>query len=84
MGCEDAAGKISGDFETEVKQALDNIGTVLKAAGMSAGDVVSVQVYLTDGATFERMNAVLQGILQRPTSDPDDCCSRQTGGAGPH
>ena len=66
MGGEDAAGKISGDFETEVKQALDNIGTVLKAAGMSAGDVVSVQVYLTDGATFERMNAVYKAYFKDP------------------
>jgi len=64
MGGEDAAGKISGDFETEVKQALDNIGTVLK--GMSAGDVVSVQVYLTDGATFERMNAVYKAYFKDP------------------
>ena len=66
MGGEDAAGKISGDFETEVKQALDNIGAVLKAAGMSAGDVVSVQVYLTDGATFERMNAVHKAYFKDP------------------
>jgi enamine deaminase RidA (YjgF/YER057c/UK114 family) len=44
MGGEDAAGKIPGDFEAEVKQALDNLGVVLKAAKMSAGDVVSVQV----------------------------------------
>ena len=66
MGGEDAAGKISGDFETEVKQALDNIGAVLKAAGMSAGDVVSVQVYLTDGATFERMNAVYKAYFKDP------------------
>jgi len=58
MGGEDAAGKISENFEAEVKQALDNIGSVLKAGGMSPDDVVSVQVYLTDGATFERMNAV--------------------------
>jgi 2-iminobutanoate/2-iminopropanoate deaminase len=66
MGGEDTAGKISGDFETEVKQALDNIGAVLKAAGMSAGDVVSVQVYLTDGATFERMNVVYKAYFKDP------------------
>jgi enamine deaminase RidA (YjgF/YER057c/UK114 family) len=28
-------------------------------AGMSASDVVSVQVYLTDGALFNRMKTVL-------------------------
>jgi len=60
MGSADAAGKIPGDFEEEVRQALDNIGAVLKAAAMSPEHVVSVQVYLTDAATFERMNTVLQ------------------------
>src|SRR5437867_2888492 len=51
---DDPAAKIPADFEAEVKQALDNIGLVLDAAGMSPADVVSVQVYLTDGALFQR------------------------------
>jgi 2-iminobutanoate/2-iminopropanoate deaminase len=66
MGGEDAAGKIPGTFEDEVRQALDNIGAVLKAAAMSPEDVVSVQVYLTDGATFERMNAVYKAYFKDP------------------
>jgi len=66
MGGEDASGKIPSDFEAEVKQALDNLGAVLKAAKMSAGDVVSVQVYLTDAATFERMNAVYKTYFNDP------------------
>ena len=66
MGGEDAAGKIPGDFDAEVKQALDNIDAVLKAAGMSSGDVVSAQVYLTDGATFDRMNAVYKAFFKDP------------------
>jgi 2-iminobutanoate/2-iminopropanoate deaminase len=66
MGGEDTAGKIPGDFEAEVKQALENIGAVLKAAGMSPADVVSVQVFLTDGATFERMNAVYKAYFKDP------------------
>ena len=66
MGGEDANGKIPGDFEAEVKQALDNINAVLKAGGMSPSDVVSVQVYLTDGATFERMNTVYRSFFSEP------------------
>jgi len=66
MGGEDSVGKIPGDFEAEVKQALDNLGAVLKAAKMSPGDVVSVQVYLTDAATFERMNAVYKTYFNDP------------------
>ena len=63
---EDANGKIPAEFESEVKQALENILTVLKQAGMSADNVVSVQVYLTDGATFARMNTVYTAFFKEP------------------
>jgi 2-iminobutanoate/2-iminopropanoate deaminase len=66
MGGEDAAGKIPADFEVEVRQSLDNIGAVLTAAGMSSSDVVSVQVYLTDVATFPRMNQVYMNYFKAP------------------
>ena len=63
---EDAEGKIPATFEAEVKQALDNIGVVLNAAGMSSTNVVSVQVYLTDGATFQKMNSVYTSYFKDP------------------
>ena len=66
MGGEDAAGKIPASFEAEVKQSLENIGAVLKEAGMSPADVVSVQVYLTDGALFDRMNTVYKAHFKDP------------------
>jgi 2-iminobutanoate/2-iminopropanoate deaminase len=66
QGGEDATGKIPGDFEAEVKQSLDSIGVVLKEDGMSAADVVSVQVYLTDVDTFERMNKAYTSYFKDP------------------
>ena len=63
---EDADGKIPSDFEAEVQRSLDNIGAILKAAGMSPADVVIVQVYLTDAAKFQQMNAVYRTILKIP------------------
>jgi 2-iminobutanoate/2-iminopropanoate deaminase len=66
QGGEDANGKIPDDFDAEVKQSLDNIGVVLKEAGMSPADVVSVQVYLNDGAPFPRMNAVYRAYFKDP------------------
>jgi 2-iminobutanoate/2-iminopropanoate deaminase len=54
------------DFETEVKTVLGNIGAVLKAAGMTYKDVVSVQVYLTDMDQFARMNAVYATFFPDP------------------
>jgi len=66
MGGEDSAGSVSSDFEREAKQALDNIGVILKQAGMSPDDVVSVQVYLTDVGTFQQMNAVYMAYFKDP------------------
>ena len=66
MGGEDKDGKLPATFEAETKQALDNIAAVLKEAGMSPADVVSVQVYLTDVATFDRMNGVYTAFFPEP------------------
>lgn len=66
MGGEDAAGKIPATFEAEMKQCLDNISAVLTEGGMSLANVVSVQVYLTDGALFDRMNTVYKATFKDP------------------
>lgn len=66
MGSEDASGKIPATFEAEVKQSLDNINTVLKEAGMTPSDIVAVQVYITDAALFDRMNATYKAYFKDP------------------
>jgi 2-iminobutanoate/2-iminopropanoate deaminase len=58
--------QVPADFESEVKTVLGNIGIVLKAAGMTYKDVVSVQVYLTDMDLFARMNAVYTTYFAEP------------------
>lgn len=58
--------QVPGDFETEVKTVLGNIGLVLKAAGMTYKDAVSVQIYLTDIELFQRMNAVYVTFFPDP------------------
>ena len=66
MGGEDAAGKIPATFEAEVKQSLENINAVLKEAGMTPADIVSIQVYITDGALFDRMNTTYKSYFKDP------------------
>ncbi len=51
-------GKLADSFEGEVRTSLDNIGVVLKAAGMDFPNVVNVTVYLTDMSKFPDMNKV--------------------------
>jgi 2-iminobutanoate/2-iminopropanoate deaminase len=54
------------EFEAEVKNTLDSIGIILKAAKMSYDDVVAVQIYLTDVSLFQRMNAVYTSVMKEP------------------
>lgn len=59
-------GEIPADFEQEVQTCLDDIGVILKAAGMSYDNVVSVQVYLTDMDLFGKMNGVYAKVFKDP------------------
>jgi 2-iminobutanoate/2-iminopropanoate deaminase len=58
--------EVPAEFEAEVKTCLERVGLVLKAAGMSYQDAVSVQVYLTDIDLFARMNAVYTTYFKEP------------------
>jgi 2-iminobutanoate/2-iminopropanoate deaminase len=58
--------QVPADFEQEVKLCLDNIGIILKAAGMKFSDAVSVQVYLTDMDLFAKMNGVYTTYFPEP------------------
>jgi 2-iminobutanoate/2-iminopropanoate deaminase len=66
IGSDFKTGKIPEDFEAEVRQCLDNIGLILKEAGMAHADAVAVQVYLTDMELFGRMNAVYTTYFKEP------------------
>ncbi len=46
-GADRSTGKISEDYGAEVKQALDNVATILKTANMSMANVVWVNPYLS-------------------------------------
>jgi 2-iminobutanoate/2-iminopropanoate deaminase len=66
IGADPKTNDIPAEFEAEVKLCLDRVGYVLKAAGMSFDNVVSVQVYLTDMDLFQRMNAVYGSVFKAP------------------
>jgi 2-iminobutanoate/2-iminopropanoate deaminase len=66
VGADLKTREVPADFDAEVKLVLDNIGIVLKAAGMTYKDVVSVQIYLTDIDLFARMNAVYGKVFTGP------------------
>ena len=54
-----ATGKlVKGSIEAQTRQVLDNIGAVLRAAGMDYENVVKVTVYLADLDDYGAMNKV--------------------------
>jgi 2-iminobutanoate/2-iminopropanoate deaminase len=69
IGRDPKSGKTPAEFDAEVKQALDNVGLVLREAKMDYPDVVAVTVYLTDMDQFQKMNAVYVTYFkeQRPS-----------------
>lgn len=68
-------GQISPDFKTQVEQCLENIKAVIEAAGGQMADVVKVNAYLTDLATFPVFNEVYARYFTQP------CPARTTVGA---
>jgi 2-iminobutanoate/2-iminopropanoate deaminase len=66
MGSDANTGEFPDNFEDEMKLALNNVGAVLKAAGMTYDDVVAVTVYLSDMDLFQRMNTVYLTYFKEP------------------
>lgn len=49
---------VLGTTEVQTRQVLENVGAVLRAAGLDYGDVVSSRVFLSDARDFRAMNGV--------------------------
>ena len=52
------AGAVPGGITAETRQMLDNVGRLLRAAGLDYADVVKCTVYLRDFTEFAAMNLV--------------------------
>ena len=57
--------QVQGDIGTQVKTIMDNAGEILKAAGMSYGDLVQGRVALRDMEKFAAMNEVYRGYWEK-------------------
>ncbi|MGH9338863.1 MAG: RidA family protein [Acidobacteriota bacterium] len=56
-------GEMPADFESEIRQAMENLGSILRDAGLSYSDVVKSNVYITDGKWFQAMNGVYKSYF---------------------
>jgi 2-iminobutanoate/2-iminopropanoate deaminase len=61
-------GAVPGGIEAETRAMLDNVGRLLRAAGLDYADVVKCTVYLRDFGDFAAMNAVYREYF--PTEPP--------------
>ena len=59
-----ASGKVPEEYSAQVKQALENMGAVLAAAGMSHQNMVWVNPYMDDFKRYEDMNKVYASYFQ--------------------
>ena len=57
---------VLGDFRAQAELTLNNVGTLLEAAGATWADVVQVNVFLADQADFVTFNEVYAQYVQEP------------------
>jgi 2-iminobutanoate/2-iminopropanoate deaminase len=57
---------IEGGIGAQTRQVLDNIGALLKAGGLSFGNVVRTTVFLADMDDFAAMNEVYRTFFVEP------------------
>ncbi len=58
QGPQSSDGKVPAAFAEQVRQTLDNIKSIVEAAGLTMNNVVYTQVYLTDISKYDEMNRV--------------------------
>jgi reactive intermediate/imine deaminase len=58
-------GTLPSTFAAQVQQSLDNIKTIVEAAGLTMDHVVYTQVYLTDIGKYEELNKVFAGYFPK-------------------
>lgn len=67
-----ATGEIAqGDIEVQAKQAIENVGEILKAAGTDFTHVVKTTCFLANMEDFAAFNAVYEGYF---TGKPARSC----------
>lgn len=55
-GLDFSSGLIADDFETQARQAFENLSMVLRAAGSSLEKVAKTTVWLVDASNFDSLN----------------------------
>lgn len=57
---------VEGDIAKQIKCVFDNLTAVAEAAGGSLSDIVKLNVFLTDLASFATVNEIMSEYFQQP------------------
>lgn len=63
---------VKESFEKQVRQTLDNLSCIIKAAGLTLNDVVKVTIFLVDLARFNDLNQIYEDYFGK--SKPARAC----------
>ena len=64
IGLDPASGQlVEGGTEAQARRVMENLGAVLKEAGLGYGDVVKTTIYMTDLAEFAKVNDIYGTLL---------------------
>lgn len=66
IGLDPASMQMVDGIEAQIRQVFDNLQAVATASGGSMGDVVKLNVYLTDLAHFAKVNEIMAGYFSQP------------------
>ena len=57
---------IEGDITAQITQVFDNLKAVAEASGGDLGDIVKLNVFLTDLSNFPIVNEIMRRYFQEP------------------
>ena len=66
QGTDPKTHQLPAEFHQELKNCLENVGTVLKGSEMDFSNVVSVQIFLQDMNDFKEVNAAYTRYFKPP------------------
>jgi 2-iminobutanoate/2-iminopropanoate deaminase len=75
IGLDPASGELGGGgVEGQARQAMENLGAVLRAAGLELGAVVKTTIYLGDMADFGAVNQIYADFFEGVQALPARAC----------
>ena len=57
---------VAGDFEARARRVFDNLQAVVEAAGGTMGQVLKLNIFLTDLTNFATVNTVMADYFDEP------------------